>query len=82
MVIQLSNKLSALPVLLEENLVEAVLDGGKVEVRFGKDDTLRSGVDVETVLAEHVVPYGLLKMLMRKIYFGSSNWRLEIMKFS
>ena len=53
--------LSALPVLLEENLVEAVLDGGKVEVGFGEDDTLRGGVDVETVLAEHIVPHGLLK---------------------
>ena len=53
---------SALPVFFEEYLVEAVLNGGKVEVRLGEHEVLRGRVDVETALAEHVVPHGFLKM--------------------
>ena len=54
----------ALPVLLKEYLVEAVLDGGKVEVGLREDDALGSGVDIEAVLAEHIVPHSLLKMMI------------------
>ena len=67
--------LSALPVLLEEYLVEAVLDGGKVEVGLREDDALGGGVDVEAVLAEHVVPHGFLKIFDLTDSFSSFKLR-------
>ena len=47
-------------VLVEEELVETVLDGGKVEVGLRHDQVLLAGVELEAVLAEEVVEDGLL----------------------
>ena len=70
---------SALPVFFEKYLVEAVLNGGKVEVRLGEDDVLRGRVDVETALAEHVIPHGFLKLSKSPSHSSCLRTRLHLL---
>ena len=56
-------------VLLKEHLREPFLDGGEVEKRLSEDQGCGVGLDVEALLAEDIVPDGLLVIPIHQVAF-------------